>query len=205
MDKWNTRIARKYVVFANQQKDYSVEQCERMLYALNVILSEMEKMIALCLIALIFGVFNYFLLAVVVVLSLRVTMGGMHRKTFWGCFLFSLCFFSSVIVLSKYVIAGWKVTNLILYGIYVIYIYFRAPIPSATRPVFSVQRKKRLKVYAFVVITGWISVCYLFQGNGVWINCIEWTLLLHIVEILFVEGGRALWQKTRLLRKSVNS
>ncbi|MBQ3782743.1 MAG: accessory gene regulator B family protein [Lachnospiraceae bacterium] len=112
---------------------------------------------------------------------------------------------SSVIVLSKYVIAGWKVTNLILYGIYVIYIYFRAPIPSATRPVFSVQRKKRLKVYAFVVITGWISVCYLFQGNGVWINCIEWTLLLHIVEILFVEGGRALWQKTRLLRKSVNS
>ena len=201
MDKWNGKIAKMYVNMVKQENDYSVIQCEKMSYAITVVLSEVEKMTAFLIVSILLDAANIFLLSVIVVLSLRVTMGGMHRKTFWGCFLFSLCFFLSVIVLSKNIALEWDVVNVIMYGSYLVIVVFQAPLPSATRPKLSLKRRKKLKLYSFCVVTGWMFVTVLLHGNFIWRNCIEWTLLLHILEIYIVKGGRVLWQKIELLKK----
>lgn len=193
----NDTISKKYVMLAEQYGNYSYEQCERMKYTLKVILNEGEKVLLLGIIFAMIGEYKAFLFSLCIVLSIRVTMGGMHRRTFWGCFFFSFGFFLSVIImsrcfyLSKGILAG-------LYIVYVMYILLRAPIPSQVRPIASKKRRKKLKGYSIVVISIWIFVCFLL--NGQWEKYIGWTLLLQMMEILVVEGGRCLCQRNKWLR-----
>ena len=97
----NDIISKKYVMYAEQYGKYSYEQCERMRYALKVMLNEIEKIILLGIIFALLGEYKVFLLSLCVILSIRFTMGGMHRRTFWGCFFFSFGFFLSVIIIAK--------------------------------------------------------------------------------------------------------
>ena len=83
-----------------------------------------------------------------------------------------------------------------LYILYVIYILLRAPIPSKVRPIASETRRKRLKGYSILVISIWISVGMFFQ-NEQWEKYLGWTLLLQMIEILVVEGGKYLCQRDK--------
>ncbi|MBQ3601073.1 MAG: accessory gene regulator B family protein [Lachnospiraceae bacterium] len=191
----NDTISKKYVRLAEQYGNYSYEQCERMKYALKVMLNEGEKVLLLSVIFGMLGECRTFLFLLCVVLSIRVTMGGMHRRTFWGCFFFSFGFFLSVIIMSRH----FFISKGIMVGLYIVYIFYilwRAPIPSKVRPIVSKTRRKKLKIYSILVVSIWISVCMFFP-NGQWEKCLGWTLLLQMIEILIVEGGRYLCQKNK--------
>lgn len=191
----NDTISKKYVTLAEQYGNYSYEQCEKMKYALKVMLNEGEKVLLLCIIFAMLGECKAFLFSLCVVLSIRVTMGGMHRRTFWGCFFFSFGFFLSVIIMGRY----FSISKGILVGLYilyVIYILLRAPIPSKVRPIASEKRRKKLKGCSILVISIWTSVGMFFQ-NDQWEKYLGWTLLLQMIEILVVEGGRYLCQKNK--------
>ena len=191
----NDIISKKYVMLAEQYGKYSYEQCERMRYALKVMLNEIEKIILLGIIFALLGEYKVFLLSLCVILSIRFTMGGMHRRTFWGCFFFSFGFFLFVIIIAKSFFISKEILTS-LYIIYVIYILLRAPIPSKVRPIPSEARRKKLKRYSILVVSIWILVCIVVQ-NGMWKNYVAWTLLLQMNEILVVEGGKYLCQKNK--------
>lgn len=201
MDKWNAQIAKLYVNMVKERNDYNVMQCEKMSYALTVILSEMEKLLALLIIAVFLDATSVFLLSVMVVISLRITMGGMHRKTFWGCFFFSLCFFLSVIEFTRNISVEWNLINVALYLGCLVIVIFRAPLLSTTHPNLIKRRRKKLKIYSFCVVTWWMLIAIILPDQSAWKNCIEWTILLHILEIYILEGGRVFWKKRNLLRK----
>ncbi|MBQ5559511.1 MAG: accessory gene regulator B family protein [Lachnospiraceae bacterium] len=191
----NDSISEKYIRLAEQYENYSYEQCERIKYALKVMLNEGEKVLLLCIIFAMLGECKAFLFSLCIVLSIRVTMGGMHRHTFWGCFFFSFGFFLSVIITSRYFLLS-KGILVGLYIVYIAYILLRAPIPSQVRPIASLTRRKKLKGYSILVISIWISAC-LFVLKGQWEKYLEWTLLLQMIEILVVEGGRYICQKNK--------
>ena len=191
----NDTISNKYVRLAEQYGNYNYEQCERMKYALKVLLNEGEKVLLLGIIFAMLGEYKAFLFSLCVVLSIRVTMGGMHRRTFWGCFFFSFGFFLSVIIMGRY----FSISKGILVGlyiVYVIYILLRAPIPSKVRPIASEARRKKLKGYSILVISIWTSACMFFPTMQ-WEKYLGWTLLLQMIEILVVEGGKYLCQKDK--------
>ena len=153
----------------------------------------LSLLLLLSIIFTMLGEGKIFLFSLLVILSLRITMGGMHRRTFWGCFFFSFGFFLLVIIMGRY----FFIPNSVLVGLYIgyiIYILLRAPIPSKARPSMTEATRKKLKGYSIVVVSAWISGCFFFK-YGQWKNCLGWTLLLQMIEILVVEGGRWLCQK----------
>lgn len=91
----NEILAERYVTIAKKSKDYTPMECEKIKYALKVILNEGEKIFLLILCFLLQKRLWMFFLSFFVIVSTKKVLGGTHRKTFWGCFFFSLFFFST--------------------------------------------------------------------------------------------------------------
>lgn len=162
----NDTISKQYIRLAEQHRNYNYVQCEKMKYALKVMLNEGEKVLLLSIIFTMLGEGKIFLFSLLVILSLRITMGGMHRRTFWGCFFFSFGFFLLVIIMGRY----FFIPNSVLVGLYIgyiIYILLRAPISSKARPSMTEATRKKLKGYSIVVVSAWISGCFFFK-YGQW-------------------------------------
>lgn len=188
----NDMLARKYVDIANERKEYTPIECEKIMYTLKVVLTECEKMFLIVLFFLLQGKIVTFCISYVVIITVKQFMGGTHRKTFWGCLLFSALFFQCVVWLSEYTeISFYYFSVALLYLAYLVLILICAPIQSGRKVHYTKQKIKRYKWYSIGIITFWVIVSL---KSGLWIkSIIWWTLCLQIIEILRTKGGRKLW------------
>lgn len=191
-DSVNDMLAKKYLTAAQKTKDYTPLECDKIVYVLKVLLGEFEKLFCIFLVFALQGNLRCFCFCYLIVLTVRQFMGGTHQKTFWGCFFFSLVFFQGTVMLSKYVVLPfYTIRFALLYGIYVGCILRYAPLPSAQKPRCAESKRKHYKLYSVLVLSLWMMLVMLWRdsyyGNGIW-----WTLLLQLLEILRVEGGKRL-------------
>lgn len=89
----NALLAEHYVTIAKKNQNYTPLECEKVKYALLVILNECEKIFLIILCFLLQKQLLMFFLSLCVIVSMKKVLGGTHRKSFWGCFFFSLFFF----------------------------------------------------------------------------------------------------------------
>jgi accessory gene regulator B len=153
------------------------EKREIIEYGAYMTLSEVSKVTVLLITAAILNVFIYAVGIIFVFGFLRMTLGGIHAKTHWGCIISHSCFVYGIMALSFVL----NVDRLIVTALVVPYVltvsYIYAPADMPVKPVVSKKQKLRLR------ITGFILLGILFIGaqfiNQIWFNIIMLTCALQ--------------------------
>ncbi|MBQ3784394.1 MAG: accessory gene regulator B family protein [Lachnospiraceae bacterium] len=184
--KFNEVLAEKYLRIANKERIYSEVENEKIRYSISVLLAEFEKIALICIVMLIQNRFKMFMCSFFVIFSVKQFMGGTHRKTFWGCLVFSLSFFQIVIELAIHIDFQYMMYVLLGYGCL---ICFRAPLQYGQIKVYGKKEIQKCKFKSMLCIGIWF-ILTLVIPNNCFRQTVSWTLCLQLFEILRVEGGR---------------
>ncbi len=103
MERQNEKLVKSMMKFlkTDQQEEIVVQKVK---YALQVIVSEVEKLIILLMIFGIVGKTLEFLTAYVAVVTIRIYVGGNHVKTFLGCVLYIFIMYAFILTGADYFI-----------------------------------------------------------------------------------------------------
>lgn len=185
---FNEILIDKYIAMANQERAYSESENEKIKYSMSVLLSEMEKILVLCLVMFIQNKFMIFTCSFLVIFSIKQFLGGTHRKTFLGCLMFSLFFFQIVVELTIHIEFDYIIYVLLGYGCL---ICFRAPLQYGQIKVYKKKEKIMCKIKAVFCIGIWVILALIIPIKH-FRQTVFWTLCLQLIEILRVEGGKVI-------------
>lgn len=170
------------VIQALQSKyDYSELECRRILYILQIMISETGKCILLFAIFTLQHKTNAFLISLITLLSIRCFSGGLHFSSFLKCTLFTLCFFECSVMLAHFLNLNLVVKLLFLLLCLVINAGIE-PIQSPQRPALSVPMKRRFRNITCLLVLFYSVVIVVFQENA-FTNICFWTVTLHTIQL----------------------
>lgn len=191
----NEKIAYGIMKLLETEQQDGKNTVAKVRYALLVLLDEGEKFI---LLSLFFGIFydvKKFILAFLVVFSLRIFMGGSHRRTMVGCFLSSLVNFGLILWLA----ASFAVPVSVTGGLVVLLVWeiiLWTPLASPQQLRYTPQQKRRIKKKAFGVLGLWGCIFPFLSGEMG--NVVFWALAFQGLEVLVV----VLW-RSKILQQNV--
>ncbi len=187
IDKFNRWLTTRYIDSCSELSDFDKDRIE---YALMVLLDETEKILGILIIFAMLNKMNDFLLSFIVLMSLRIFIGGIHFSTRARCFTFTLCFFLSIVYISDIIMVD-KLIGIPVCGVALLNIVLCAPLSSKHRILVTERGKKNLKRAAIIVMAMW-TVGYILL-NVKTANIILWTVIMQQLEILyykfFLRGG----------------
>lgn len=152
-------------------------------YLVLSFLSEASKLLILAL--LFQRKIEIFAFSVLVLFFLRTTTGGLHCKKYWSCFLVSFGYLLLCIDIL-HMIALSKSIQMIALLICSVVTYYIGPVVSKTRPQPTSQKRRRLKLQAFVVIFGYLIGLYILPESS-YITSGFWIVVLHAIQLSFAE------------------
>ncbi|MCX7745501.1 MAG: accessory gene regulator B family protein [Clostridia bacterium] len=134
-------------------KGMSEEQCEIVNYGLYVLFSDLIKMILLLISAYLLGIFSYSLISLVCFGLFRSFTGGIHAKTWLGCFIVNtLVIFGSVYLSIALREVQPVLVGSILFPICITITILFAPSDHENKPIVSIRQKKRLKGISLIIL-----------------------------------------------------
>jgi len=179
----NKRLANRYIKFLKRNTDYSFESLEEIRYIFLSILSESQKLLLLTLIFGLVGQIKPFLLCFTALLFTRTWAGGLHCKTFWGCFFVSLLIFAFAIIILPNIAVTLPVTLIIIVLNMGVCIAF-APVQSPNRPKISAKKRRKSKIVTTASVV-FIFTFLLIIGEKN--NPVFWIVFLQNIQLLI--GG----------------
>ena len=165
--------------------DMSADDREKMLYSLQNLIGEFSKILLMFLFFLPFNLHGYFLRAVLALAIIRMYTGGLHFKTYGGCLMFSLTFFSARILLTKFCVLpqlGYLLVGLI--GLIVIGLI--SPITSKSRPNYSIHQRRTFKTMGCLIISLHLLGCLILKNNPYFISSV-WVILLQAIQLILAK------------------
>ena len=154
-----------------------LEKREVIEYGAYMTLSEISKIAILLIIAAIMNVFIYAIGAIFIFGFLRMTLGGIHAKTHWGCIISYFSFIFGTIAVSLIFRADRIIIDAIAIPYVLIVTYLYAPADLPVKPVVSKIQRKRLRTIGFILLTA------LFTGaqfvGPVWFNIFMLTCVIQ--------------------------
>lgn len=153
-------------------------------YGIKIAIYEIMVSITIFFIALVLGVFKYFIFAFIVYGILRIFEGGAHADSRIKCFFTYLVTIFGIIFISKYLPIDniFYSVPVFIVNFYVAYVY--APGDSAQKPILRKKLKIRLKVISLILtVLVYIAACILWRYdktafNVVLLSTVPVTLLL---------------------------
>lgn len=135
--------------------DQTEEDKEVLLFGITRIVEDIPKTIGIIAIGLILGIIKEMLIVTVIIMLYKTFTGGVHAKTNWGCFVYSVIFYLGIIYLSKFVIftgiTKYAIYTLIyIFSLYTIFVYAPADVPEI--PKVNVKLRKTLKIKAIIML-----------------------------------------------------
>lgn len=140
---------------------YTDLEIRRIKYSLEVIFSEISKMIIMFFIFCYLGSPREYVLSLFVLLTTRQFAGGLHMKNYISCFLFSLFTMLLSVELIPRVSIPYAVQSICIFiCIWVTYII--GPLTSSRRPVLFKASWQRFRLRATLIMGGYfvLSLCY---------------------------------------------
>ena len=180
----NIWIIKKYISKCQKLDNFDKE---RIVYALNIILSETEKFIGIILIFSVWGKLASLMISFVVLMSLRIFIGGLHFLKSYQCFVFTLIFFCLSVIMSEFIIVN-KAIGFILCCLALVNIVLCAPLQSKHRALVSERGNERLRNGAVIIMIIWM-ICYIIFNRSI-SNLILWTIVMQQLEILYYKYFR---------------
>lgn len=149
-------------------------------YTLEVILGDLTKFAIILLIFLIINQISLFLLAFILLISLRPLGGGIHCKSFKSCLIVSIMYFIIIILFS----VSFPKLNIYFYMVFFtmsfIIILAYAPCPNEKRPI---KNKATLKILSLISLIFW-GILFFKLSNIQICNCIFVSIFLQITQII---------------------
>jgi len=113
------KISRKILDLISNSEQ-TEEQKEILLFGITRIVEDIPKTIGIILIGIVLGIIKEIAIVTLIVLLYKTLTGGVHAKTNWGCFIYSVVFYLAIIYTSKYLV----LVGISKYSLYtIIYIF----------------------------------------------------------------------------------
>ncbi len=132
-----------------------------------------------------------FIFAVLILRLTRSASGGLHCKTYWGCFFLSFLYMLCAIELLPLlpVKKFWQMTGLIFC---IVISYQIGPVTSALHPVLSGEVRSKLKNKLVIVIFIFYIFLFIMPENQ-YITVGFWVIILNTLQLiiakLLIKGG----------------
>ncbi len=124
----------KLFKYIQENMEYSDYEIAMLKYQLTAFSYDISKLVIMAILFFFLDLFPQYCIAVITLLLLRTTTGGLHFKTYIGCLLFTLCFFiTAVSILPQFKIH--QLTIIILLYICILIVNIIGPITSNYRPI----------------------------------------------------------------------
>lgn len=167
---------------------YDEDDIDMMRYSLQAILWEIEKAIYLFLLFALMGRYDYFLITLITLLSIRVNAGGYHAQTSLGCFIYSfLMFFMSIMVLPLLPLNSIGIIAISVFSLFVTIL--AAPICSPEKQAIQGREKDfNKKIISFSITLIWLICVYIFKSH---------TYAQPVLWMIFVQNAQLLLEYIR--------
>lgn len=148
------RISNKILELISN-KDQTEEEKEVLLFGITRIVEDIPKTIGIIIIGLILGILKEMAIVTLVIILYKTLTGGVHAKTNWGCFAYSVIFYLAIIYTSKFLvltgISKYSVYAIIyIFSLYTIFVYVPADVPEI--PKVNLSLRKSLKIKSAVML-----------------------------------------------------
>lgn len=162
---------------------------EKMTYGLHVILGECTKLIILGVFFLIFDRFLEFILAFIILVSIRTHSGGLHFYTWTKCFLFSFTFFVlAILVLPRFTFLNQIGFFIFFVALSSIITAIYAPKTSKYRPLTKRKYILKSKFLALLFTFIWFTLLFIFFLDSTLFSIGIWIITLQNTQLL-LSGG----------------
>ena len=169
---------------------YSDYDIAKVKYVLASIFSEFSKLLIFGLFFGILGYFYPFFISIILLLFLRINIGGLHCKHYFSCLLLtSVVLFSSIIFLPN--LFPLPTTYIMFFSIICMVInYYIGPVASPFRPTPDSVLIKSCRNIGFFIIFTFILFVSIFQNTDFldpYIQVGFWTIVLHTIQLIIAK------------------
>lgn len=170
--------------YIRKETDRSEDDIDTIRFSLEAILWELEKIIYMFLVFLIFGLHWHFLATLIVLMSIRPFTGGFHSSTQWGCLFWTLSGFAVAFFVLPPIIPISDIT-VILVGLFsVVATLIAAPVRSLQMEEIADKSKDKHKKYQAVIITiFWFVIIFVSQSYFLAVAAM-WVIFLQNLQLL---------------------
>ena len=166
-----TQILSRHVILDNDQK-------EIIAYQLRVKISEILMFLVMFIVALTFKRHWAFCLSYLSMRLSRSHIGGIHRKTYRGCCIHTLIFFTIALVVSEYI---YNMQIELFMPIFCVIDVVFAPCPSKERGEYGNKARLRMKMFALLGLLICLILCVILPQYK---NIILVTLVMVHIEFM---------------------
>ena len=156
------------------------EQREILLFGITRIVEDIPKAIGIIITGFILGIIKEMLIVTLVIILYKTLTGGVHAKTNWGCFIYSLVFYLAIIYMAKFIvftdISKYSMYAIIyIFSIYTIIVYVPADVPEI--PKVNLNLRKTLKIKSIIMLNLIYVITLLLIKDVLIQNLIIYTVL----------------------------
>ncbi|MBS4535130.1 accessory gene regulator B family protein [Clostridium sp. D2Q-14] len=180
------KIVNSIHTFFIQNIDLEETDSIKLKYTLQVIISELSKVIILLIIFSFIGKRIYLVYSIITLLSIRIFTGGLHFKTYNGC-LISSCFFFLIILIASINVPLNSLILVTLFVFTIISVIFLAPIPSKSRPMYSTPKIIKFKILGILSIL-LHYLLYLINNEALYATNSIWVLAFQALQLIIGKG-----------------
>ena len=143
-------------------------------YTLKAIYNELSKFVLYLAFFALMGLAKVYCIAYCVFVTLRMLAGGIHCKTYWGCFI-SSCFMISATIAAAYTFQNVFVIEICSLAS-IIFPIILAPVTPSFRVIKSSKKMWILKILSAVLTLMWIEIAHYCCDDSI----IKNTILLSV-------------------------
>lgn len=170
---------------SNNQKSEADLAYERELriYFFKAFVYEFSKIIIFLCFAAFFNIVKEYLVALLFLMLVRTSGGGLHLRTYIGCLIVSFIFLYSSIFLA-WICKPHQVVMAIILAFCALIGRYLVPITSDNRPEASIEQVRNSKRNTFIIIIS-MSILICICPLNIYSYICFWTVVLHLLQLFF--------------------
>lgn len=162
-------------------------EMKRLNYTLTVFFYEISKFIILAIVFSAAGLFQEYLVSILVLMPIRIFSGGIHFNHYTSCFLFTSAFFTAPILLQSV-----SVTEPVRLGILVLCLlttFLIGPVTSQKRPPITYKRYTMFRLISSGLLLIYIFLLEVFRVLP-YENICFWVIILQTIQLICARAAR---------------
>ena len=150
-----------------------------MLFGITRIIEDIPKTIGIIIIGVLLGILKEMAIVTLVIMVYKTLTGGVHAKTNWGCFVYSVLFYLAIIYSAKYLVVTtvykYYIYALIyIFSVYTILVYVPADVPEI--PKVNIKLRNTLKIKSFIALNAVYLITLVLLENVIIQNLVIYSI-----------------------------
>lgn len=136
-------------------KDEQTDNREVIAFGVKCMLEEIPKTVGIFLVGYLLGIVKEMLIVTIILMTYKLFVGGVHAKTNFTCFIYSLLFYLVIIYTAQFIVFEsilYLYICLFIFAIYCILVYAPADVPEIPKVNEKLRRNLKIKSIISLVI-----------------------------------------------------